>query len=448
MRLPSRAGLRVRLMLSTFAAGLLAVGALIVGFNLLLDAQLRSDADSLLRERAAASLRSLQITNGRLQVPETPDQAAGDTRTWVFAGARALERPVVPVTEQLTAKRLAAQGAGFASDAHTDARLYAVPIVGGSREVGTLVVGASLKPYGASMRSALLASLLLGAVILVGVTLLAHWLIRRSLAPVARLTATAAEWGEHDLSRRFFAGEPHDELTELAATFDSLLGRVAASLRRERHFTAEISHELRTPLARIIAEAELATARARDTEHYRASLGAIHAAATELAGSLDALLAVARADATHTTAPIDARAVADEVVQRVSRSLDPRKVTVAIDAPTPRIRIAADRDLAGRALAPILDNATRFADTRVEIAIRHEASDVVFLVSDDGPGVDAEIRTRIFDPGVSRAAPHGSGSGAGLGLPLARRIARAAGGEVECVSSVQGARFALRLPAA
>ena len=435
-------------MVSTVAAGLLAVGALIVGFNLLLAAQLRSDADSLLRERAAAALRSLQVTGSRLQVPEAPDQAAGDAHTWVFTLARALESPVVPATEQLSARHLAARGAGFATDAHTDTRLYAVPIVGGSRRVGTLVVGASLKPYGASMRSALFASLLLGASTLVGVTLLAHWLIRRSLAPVARMTATAARWGEHDLSRRFFVGEAHDELTELAATFDSLLGRVAASLRRERHFTAEISHELRTPLARIIAEAELATSRARDNESYRASLGAIHAAASELAGSLDALLAVARADAVHNTAAVDAWAVADEVVQRASGSLGPRRVTLELGAQTPGLHIAADRDLAERALAPILDNATRFADTRVGVAIREETSDVLFLVSDDGPGVDAEIRSRIFDPGVSRAGPHGAGSGAGLGLALARRMARAAGGDVECVPSASGATFALRLPAA
>jgi two-component system, OmpR family, sensor kinase len=448
VRLPSRAGLRARLMISTFAAGLLAGATLIIGFNLLLDAQLRSNADSLLRERAAASLRSLQITNGRLEVPEAPDKAAGDTRTWVFGGARSLEQPAVPGTEQLTAQRLAEHGAGFASDAHTDTRLYAVPIVGGSRRVGTLVVGASLKPYAASMRSALIASLLLGAIILAGVTVLAHWLIRRSLAPVARMTATAAEWGELDLSRRFFAGEPHDELTELAATFDSLLGRVAASLRRERHFTAEISHELRTPLARIVAEAELAIARERDSEHYRVALRAIHAAATELAGSLDALLAVARADAIQATTPIDAWAVADELVQRAARSLGPQRVKVDLDAPTPGLRVAADRDLAERALAPILDNSVRFADTRVAITIRRQAADVVFLISDDGPGVDAEIRSRIFDPGVSGGAPHGSGSGAGLGLALARRIARAAGGDVECLFNGPGPTFALRLPAA
>ena len=69
------------------------------------------------------------------------------------------------------------------------------------------------------------------------------------------MTEDAAAWSEHDLDRRFELGEPYDELTRLAATLDALLDRLAASMRHEQRFTAELSHELRTPLARISAEA-------------------------------------------------------------------------------------------------------------------------------------------------------------------------------------------------
>ena len=78
------------------------------------------------------------------------------------------------------------------------------------------------------------------------------------------MTRQAAAWSEHDLDHRFALGEPHDELTELAATLDGLLDRLAASLRREQRFSAELSHELRTPLARVIAESELALRRDRE----------------------------------------------------------------------------------------------------------------------------------------------------------------------------------------
>ena len=115
-----------------------------------------------------------------------------------------------------------------------------------------------MSPFQSSAQTALIGSLVLGVLTVLGIAAASAWVTRRALAPVARMTAAAADWTEHDLSRRFFAGDPHDELTELAATFDRLLDRLSQSLRCEQRFTAEISHELRTPLAKILAEAELA----------------------------------------------------------------------------------------------------------------------------------------------------------------------------------------------
>ena len=75
--------------------------------------------------------------------------------------------------------------------------------------------------------------------------------------------------------RRFAAGEPYDELSQLAATLDGLLDDLSASLLREQRFSAEVSHELRTPLARVRTEAELALRRERPSADYRAALQAI-----------------------------------------------------------------------------------------------------------------------------------------------------------------------------
>ena len=100
--------------------------------------------------------------------------------------------------------------------------------------------------------------------------------------PVSRMTADAAAWSEHDPDQRFHRGEPYDELTQLAATLDRLLERIAASLRHEQRFTAEISHELRTPLARISGEAELMLRRQRTTDEYREALAAIKRSAEQM----------------------------------------------------------------------------------------------------------------------------------------------------------------------
>jgi signal transduction histidine kinase len=85
----------------------------------------------------------------------------------------------------------------------------------------------------------------------------------------------------------------------------------------------------------------------------------------------------------------------------------------------------------------------------VQVGIRTENGQVLFEVRDDGPGVDAGLRDRIFEPGFSaHQAGDATASGAGLGLPLARRLARAAGGDVDCAAPPDGAMFIVRLPAA
>src|SRR2546429_1738209 len=97
------------------------------------------------------------------------------------------------------------------------------------------------------------------------------------------MTSRAAEGSERDIGRRFGLGEPHDELTQLAATLARLLDRLAASLRREQRFSAELSHELRTPLARMLTEVELALRRERTPSEYAEALRVVEQNARALA---------------------------------------------------------------------------------------------------------------------------------------------------------------------
>src|SRR5207253_10740374 len=140
----------------------------------------------------------------------------------------------------------------------------------------------------------------------------ARWLLAASLRPVARMTRQAAGWSERDLDRRFGLGEPPDERTELAATLDGLLDRLAASLRREQRFSAELSHELRTPLSRVLAETELALRRERTPQEYRHALEVVRRSAEQLARTVDALVASARYEAGAPRGTADAFAVAAE----------------------------------------------------------------------------------------------------------------------------------------
>src|SRR6478736_3322530 len=284
----SRLGLGRRLLLVVLATVALVIAALVGGFNVLLARTLDRDARDLVRSRAAAQVASLRIEQGRLSVGEAPDGRSSDAYVWVFAGARPLERPNTGATIDRAANGLAAGPARFVDVATSDTRLYGTPAVAGGTRIGTVVAAVSLAPYEQTRRTALIASLVFGAVVLLLVGVAASWLLVASLRPVVRMTRQAAAWSERELDHRFALGPPHDELTELAATLDALLDRLAASLRRERRFSAELSHELRTPLARLMAEAEVALRRDRTTTAYRESLGVVLENAQQIARIVDA----------------------------------------------------------------------------------------------------------------------------------------------------------------
>jgi two-component system OmpR family sensor kinase len=437
--------LRTRLLAAVTLAVLLAVGGLIFAYNLLLSSQLSDDANDVLKARAAAEISSLERHDGRLVAPEAPDSAELDSVTWVFAGTRTLEAPRARRSTQLAARSLAGGPRRTLDLDREDVRLYAVPVRGGAQRLGTVVSGVSLAPYERTQHVALVASLILAGVLLVVVLLLARWMVTLALRPVERMTSQAADWSEHDLDRRFALGPPHDELTKLGATLDGLLARISASLRHEQRFSAEISHELRTPLAKIKAEGELALKHDAEDGGHREAVESMLRSADQIGRTVDALIAAAREEAGTSRGVSDAYETAVLARETCSQLAQREHVELSVDRPDAPVTVAIDPDLLERVLVPLLENACRYGRSTASVRISTEDSAVYFEVTDDGPGVTAEELQRIFDPGVQGTAATQEGQGAGLGLALARRLARAAGGEVHAIAGDTG-RFYVRLP--
>jgi len=317
-------GLRRRLLLVVVVVFTIAVAGLVAGFNLLLDRNLTNSADNLVRGRATAELSLIRPRHGKLVVADAPDDVAPDSATWVFSRGRTLEAPGTGATIAEAARRLAPGPERFATVGRT--RLFQTPIVFHGTRLGAVVAAVSLSPYDQTRETALIGSLIFGGILLLVVALAARWLVGSSLRPVARMTRQAAVWGEHDLSGRFGLGEPHDELTELAATLDGLLDRLAASLRREQRFSAELSHELRTPLSRVIAESEVALRRERTTQEYRASLELVQANAQQLSRIVDALVSAARHEAGGARGTADAETAAAGAIDACAPLADERRI--------------------------------------------------------------------------------------------------------------------------
>jgi two-component system, OmpR family, sensor kinase len=427
--------LRNRVTLSTIAvlgAGLFIIS---VAFNLLLADQLSADASSVLANRADAVAATLDTRTGRLSLREAPDDAALDEHAWVFdRQGHALERsPATPkVARAVRSLMHVTRPTELAATEHI--RLLGRPI----GQAGVAVVGVSLDPYRHTERIAAFGTGALSLFVLLAGVLLARRAVRAALRPVADMTARAAEWSEHDLHRRFALGAPVDELTALAATLDGLLGRLDAALRHEQRFSAEMAHELRTPLAGVRGEVELALRANRSDADRRRALEAVLAGTDRMANVVDTLLAAARSDGVSGSS--DAVAATRSVERLVRPAAEAHRRRLVVRAPDQPLTVGTSEEVVTGALHPLLENAVRHAEHAVEVDLARADGSVVIAVTDDGAGIAPDDAERIFEPGISDTG------GAGLGLPLARRLARAAGGDVVAIPQA-GGRVELRLPA-
>jgi signal transduction histidine kinase len=227
-----------------------------------------------------------------------------------------------------------------------------------------------------------------------------------------------------------------------------LLDRAAADARASeaamRRFLADASHELRTPIAALQATAE----RLLRDQPTRPERDAIEAALARDSGRLghlvDDLLNLARLDARERPhrQRLDLADVASSAVAATRTTGSAARVELITAGPVPA---TGDRDALLRAVGNLLDNALAVADT-VVVEVTQTADGPTMSVVDDGPGVPAEERDRIFEPFVR--LPRSPRGGTGLGLAIVRRTVESHGGTITCESCpTGGARFTLRLPA-
>jgi len=434
--------IRSRLLATMLAVAAVILAALVLAFNVALRVTLDRDASNVARARAQAILATVATSGGDVTAQEAPDDAALDAQVWIYAGGHLVEGPQRSTGPLNTAAAAAAAGAPGQLTA-SGVRLAAVPVSAGGRTVGSVVAGVPLSPYQATERAALLASIVLAGALFGAIALLSRWTLRRALQPVNEMTRLASEWSERHPDRRFAQGAPRDEVTELAGTLDQMLDRIAGSLRREQRLSAELAHELRTPLARVSAECELALRRDDIDDDTREAFQGVARSAADMRGTIDVLIAAARHDA-------GLRGVSDaaDVVHAIAARAAPvggGRIHVRADAAAP-LRIAVDADLATRILDPVVDNAIRHAATEVVLAARADGGAIEIVVEDDGPGITATDRDRIFEPGGRGAGARSAG--AGLGLALARRLAGEVAGTIDALPSSAGGRFLVRLPRA
>ncbi len=267
-----------------------------------------------------------------------------------------------------------------------------------------------------------------------------YLLARKSLAPVAAMSAQARAVGASNLGERIAVMNPRDELGQLAVTLNALLARLEESFGSQRRFMADASHELRSPVAILQGELEVTLAREdRDAREYRESLEIMRKTVGRLSRIVRDLFLLARSDAGQVPLRNERFYLDDVVEQTVQgfRTLAAEKGVTLVEEHQADLALRGDPDLIGRLAGNLVENALKHTPAGGEVSVFSTRSDgqLRIEVHDCGRGIPVESQERIFerffrvDPSHSPTNGAG-GSGAGLGLPIARWIAAVHGGKV------------------
>ena len=334
-----------------------------------------------------------------------------------------LGQPIVPVTE-VVGTRVAA----------------AMPVFlrGNFGLVGTVILARSTKSLNGDIVELWVILGTIAAVAMIGATLLAFGLARWVSRPLAGLDGTARRLADGDLKSRAVVDSGPPELRRLAATFNTMAGRLEALVHGHRAVIADVSHQLRTPLAALRLRLDLLAADTdpdpQTTAHELA--GALEELA-RLSRLVDGLLAVARAEnVVPTPAAVDVAAVARERVVAWHPVADDRGIMLrAVSPPRPPLLAWIGEGHLEQVLDNIIANAldALSAGGHVRVTVSATTAGARVTVADDGPGMNAEDRERAFLR-FTTSNPNGTG----LGLAIVHRLVTSNGGTARLAERAGG----------
>jgi two-component system sensor histidine kinase BaeS len=319
----------------------------------------------------------------------------------------------------------------------------------GKREAATVVVVATRRvdaQLGPALRWFLLASL-----VTVAVGALVAWRLgRRLTSPLRQATEATGRIAAGDLGTRLPDPPPaaDDEIADLARSINAMAGALERSKGLERQFLLSVSHDLRTPLTSIRGYAEAIGDGA--VEDPAAAASVILAESRRLERLVRDLLDLATLDGRQfslVVEPVDLAAVAHATADGFRPDATDAGVAITVDAAQPAM-VDADADRLGQVAANLVENALKFARSRVHLAVVAGNGWGVLAVDDDGPGIAPEDRPHVFERlYVARRDPRRAETGSGLGLAIVRELVTAMGGTVAVdASPMAGARITVQFP--
>jgi signal transduction histidine kinase len=455
---------RARLVLA--AAYLVTAVVLALEIPLALNIERRADSDFQAAVLGRAAILSARVSGDVADASSRPAVAVPARLTAAVEAARASGERVVVTDDR---GRVLADSDGTASprelyatpqrpefsvalfDARVDFRrrfsetvgsellLVTVPVVSADKVVGAVRVSASRRAVEAGVHRSWVRLALIGLAVIVAALVLA-WVLASTLArPLERLRGTAARLGSGDLDARASTKGPK-ELSAVASTFNRMAETLAGNLRAQRDFIANASHQLRTPLTGLKLR----------LESIQAEGGAAGESAAKAEAELDRLgtlvgdlLELARASTTSGTATtVDLAEVASSAVDRWSAPAAEGRREIALGS-RDRAQVFADPGDLAHVVDNLIENALRYSPPGTHVTVETAASDgrATLVVADDGLGIPAEERTRVFERFYRGSTGRQSDPGTGLGLAIVAELVGRWGGEVRLLEG-PGTRIA------
>ncbi|WP_017777004.1 sensor histidine kinase [Paraburkholderia kururiensis] len=232
----------------------------------------------------------------------------------------------------------------------------------------------------------------------------------------------------------------HTELRPIVDAINQCIARLGLQVATQRRFIADAAHQLRTPLTLLGTQLQFARQRRSIEPELSEVLAAMHRSNQSMVGLTNKLLLLAQAESADysqlASQNVDLSALATEVVEELALLAQTREIDLGVELHGPAC-VMGHRALLAALVSNLAENAIRYTQRggHVTVAVNRADGRVVLTVCDNGPGIPAEARSRVFEP-FYRAATDTEGTG--LGLAIVREIVQAHRGEIELGAGPDG----------
>jgi heavy metal sensor kinase len=417
------------LMLVVYAAA--TYGAVRHEFFEQVDDQLREDFETVERSVTALPNGHFAMPSDITQAPDA-DAAEQGSEIWspagepLFRSASAMTLPIVASGPTRRYASIVANGERW--------RTLVGPARIGDRNVVIRVSRSEERPR-EQLREVLVV-LIFGLPLVVSLAGIGgYFLARHALSPIDQLAGAARRISAERLHERVSVANEQDEIGQLAAILNETFARLESSFEQLRRFTADASHELRTPLSVIRGIGEVGLTRSRSPAEYKEAMGSMLEEVDRLTNLVEALLRLSHADAGRvrlTREAVDLGALARDAAGSLGLLAEERRQQVRVKTEG-TVVVNADRLLLREAVTNVLDNAIKYSPPAsvIDVQVAQSNGHGVLRIADEGPGIPAAQRERVFDRffrlDEDRSRDRG---GMGLGLSIAKWAVEVNGGHI------------------